>query len=91
MKTKDKLTLQLELIMSTREGRAWMWDHLSVCGVFRTSFTPNSLEMSFNEGQRNVGLRVLNDLHEHAFKEYQMMEAENRDSKEVADETDTDD
>lgn len=64
--------------MSTKDGRAWVWDHLSQCGVFRTSFTQNALEVSFNEGQRNVGLRVFNDLQEHAFQDYQKMEAEAR-------------
>ncbi len=64
--------------MSTRDGRAWMWDHLSACGVFRSSYVSNSLDMSFNEGMRNVGLKLLNQLQTYAFEAYQKMEAEAR-------------
>lgn len=69
---------RLKEIMSTRDGRAWMWDHLSACGVFRSSYVSNSLDMSYNEGMRNVGLRLLADLHDHTFEAYQKMEAEAR-------------
>lgn len=68
--------------MSTRDGRAWMWDHLSACGVFRSSYVSNSLDMSFNEGMRNVGLKLLNQLQTYAFEAYQTMEAEARERQE---------
>ena len=74
---------RLKAIMATPDGRAWMWDHLAECGVFRSSYVSNSLDMSFNEGSRNVGLRLLADLHEFAFEEFQQMEREARATKEI--------
>jgi len=50
-------------LMAQPWGRRIAWRLLSVTGVFRTSFTGNSTTF-FNEGQRNVGLQVLADIHE---------------------------
>ena len=44
-------------------GRRVMWGLLSVCGVFRSSFTGNS-ETFFREGERNIGLRYMKDIME---------------------------
>ena len=68
--------------MSTKDGRAFIWQHLSTCGVFTTSYTNNALDMSYNEGQRNVGLRLLSDLQDYAFTYFQVMEVEAREPKE---------
>ena len=51
----------LAKIMGSPEGRAWMYDLLEFCGVFRTSFTGNS-ETFMREGQRNVGLKIMGDI-----------------------------
>lgn len=45
-------------VLSDARGRRVMWWLLSVCGVFRVSFTGNS-QTFFNEGMRNVGLQVM--------------------------------
>lgn len=52
----------LRKIMTDPECRAWMYDLLEACGVFRTSFTGNS-ETFFREGSRNVGLKVMGEIH----------------------------
>ena len=65
--SKDNRVKQVEdvkLIMSTKEGRRFMWRLLDFSGVYRTSFTGNS-ETFFKEGSRNVGLMLLNEIHEH--------------------------
>ncbi|MDA8231577.1 MAG: hypothetical protein M0006_09585 [Magnetospirillum sp.] len=49
-------------VMATPEGRRYVWWLLERCGVFRTSFTGDSATF-FNEGQRNVGLTLLGDIH----------------------------
>lgn len=54
----------MKLIMSTKEGRRFVWEILEFCGVYRSSFTGNS-ETFFKEGQRNVGLMLLGKIHEH--------------------------
>lgn len=46
-------------LLSTPRGRKMVADVLGWTGVFRTSFSTNGSEMSFREGQRNVGLRLL--------------------------------
>lgn len=61
---KERDTEDVKLIMSTREGRRFMWRLLDFCGVYRNSFTGNS-ETFFKEGQRNVGLMLLGEIHEH--------------------------
>lgn len=37
----------------------WLFE---MTGLFHTSFDTDALRMAFNEGQRNVGIRVLADL-----------------------------
>jgi hypothetical protein len=49
-------------VMSTIEGRHWLWDVLGDCHVFATTFTGDALQTAFNEGSRNVGLRLLADI-----------------------------
>ena len=49
-------------IMSVSPGRDWMLDVLEFCHIFATSFSSESLNMAFAEGQRSVGLRLLGDI-----------------------------
>lgn len=55
-----------------------MWELLSGCGVYRSSFAQNALSTAFAEGGRNVGLKVLAELNEYAFDLTQLMEQEAR-------------
>lgn len=50
-------------LLKTPQGRRFMWRYLGFCKVFETSFTGNS-QTFFNEGQRNVGLTMLNDIND---------------------------
>ena len=43
-------------------GRAWYLSILERCHMFAASFSKNALEMAFAEGERNVGLQLLNDI-----------------------------
>lgn len=61
-------------LMQQPAFRRWMWNRLELCGVYRTTFRPNS-EMAFLEGARSVGVSMLGDCHRLALKEtYQMMQ-----------------
>ena len=51
----------MKWVLSTEQGRRVIWDLLSFCGIFRSSFTGNSTTF-FNEGGRNVGLRLYNQV-----------------------------
>lgn len=49
-------------IMSLPAGRAWMLERLEQAHIFSSSFNGNALHMAFAEGERNVGLQLLNDI-----------------------------
>lgn len=67
---------RLNAIMSTADGREWMWNHLGMCGVFQSTYATNTHDTAFNEGRRSIGLRLMADLQEYTFKHYQSMEKE---------------
>lgn len=61
-------------MMSRPEGRAWAYDQLAQAHMFHTSFVPdNPHKTSFNEGERNAGLRLLADIEAAAPGEYMTM------------------
>ena len=49
-------------LMSTTFGREWMWDVLSRCHCFSTTFSGDALTSAFAEGQRAIGLSLLSDI-----------------------------
>ena len=52
----------LKALMSNAEGRMWMWDLLSSCNVFHSSFSMEALLMAFNEGKRNMGNALIGEI-----------------------------
>lgn len=66
----------LRQLMSTANGRLWMWDFLSKCGLFSTVFNGNSKDY-FNLGMRNAGMPTFADLQQHLLDEYLLMVKEN--------------
>lgn len=66
-------------IMGNKRGRRFIWRLLEQAGVFRSSFSTNSMQTSFNEGNRNFGLRVLAMVHEHTPALFVTMLDEQRD------------
>ncbi len=74
----EQLKRQVEIddfkwLMAEARGRRFAWRLLEKCGVFRSSFTGDSNWTNFREGQRNVGLLVLGDIHEHCPEAYASM------------------
>lgn len=63
-------------VVSTEQGRRFIWDLLAFTGIYRSSFTGNS-QTFFNEGRRDVGLKVLGMVNEHAPEAYVTMLKEN--------------
>jgi hypothetical protein len=57
-------------LMSTVEGRAWVWRFLGQCHIFSSSFTGEALSSAFREGERNVGQRLLNQVTDTCPDEY---------------------
>lgn len=66
IKRRDKMLLikqlqnveELRYLLKQKEFRNFVWELLSDCKMFETSFTGNSTTF-FNEGMRQVGLTVL--------------------------------
>lgn len=60
-RTREK---DLQKILSLAEGRRYLWYLLSKTGLYETSFATHSNQMAFNEGERNVGLRLQKEIME---------------------------
>ena len=63
----------VKTILSTKDGRAWMLSILEFCHIFAPSYTGEAFSTAFQEGQRNVGLRLLADVTRIAPEEYALM------------------
>ena len=72
-------------VLSLPEGRRFVWKLMSDAGVFRSSFTGNS-QTFFNEGQRNMGLVILNQVMGAKPEAFTQMQAEAASEKRQHDE-----
>lgn len=68
-------------IMSAIPGRRWMLEKLEECHVFQTSYSREPIVMAFNEGQRDIGLRLLNDIMSSCPDQYILMMRENNERR----------
>jgi hypothetical protein len=71
---RDREIEDLRTLIKRPEGRRVLWRILETCGVFKASFSLNSVQTGFNEGKRDVGLVLLADLNEadtHVFAQMQ--------------------
>lgn len=70
-------------LMTTTIGRAWILTKLESAHIFATSYSPDATQMAFNEGERNQGLLLLNDIMRTCPDEYVLMFRE-RNAKDLA-------
>ncbi|GEM_PF-1781496 len=68
-------------VLSSVQGRRFVWWILDMAGVYRTSFTGNSTTF-FNEGARNIGLRVLAYVMDAKPEAFLLMQQEDKKRKE---------
>jgi len=68
-------------VLSSVQGRRFVWMILDMAGVYRSSFTGNSTTF-FNEGARNIGLRVLSDVMDAKPEAFLLMQQEDKKRKE---------
>ncbi len=66
----------LARVLSEKEGRAWLWSLLEFTGPMRSSFAGDPYQTAFNEGQRNVGLKIMSDIMKAAPEQYAVMAEE---------------
>ncbi|MDD9340221.1 MAG: hypothetical protein PV362_11360 [Providencia heimbachae] len=59
---KEREDDDLEQVMNTESGRRFIWKILSASGVFHSSFSSDPYSTAFNEGARNKGLELFNNL-----------------------------
>lgn len=52
----------VKMLMSTPDGREWVFDLLGRCHLFGSTYTSDSRQSAFLEGERNVGLVLLADV-----------------------------
>jgi hypothetical protein len=63
----------LQKVLKSPEGRRVIYKILSECGVFKASFSLNSMSTAFNEGKRDIGIMLLKDLDEAEPNAYSQM------------------
>ena len=68
----DQEKMDMQWLMGSKRGRRIMWRLLERTGVYRSSFTGNS-ETFLREGQRNVGLMLMAQIHEVSPDQYAVM------------------
>jgi hypothetical protein len=74
---KMRMLDDIRWVLSNTKGRRVLWFILSLCGVFRASYVPkDSTQTAFNEGRRDVGLRLLLEIQTANPKAYSQMEDE---------------
>lgn len=64
-------------LMGNQVGRRFVWGLLEFAGVHRTSMTADNWTF-FNEGQRNVGLKIVDQIHRYCPEMYEHMVKENK-------------
>lgn len=79
-------------LMSTIPGRRYIWEKLTAAHMFQTSFNADPLQMAFNEGERNQGIQLLNDIIQWCPEQYiqAMRESNERNSSDHDSRTGTD-
>jgi predicted restriction endonuclease len=53
-------------IMSTPQGREWMWNLLALCKIGHTAMRQTDRETAFTLGEQNIGLQLQNKIFIHA-------------------------
>ena len=76
----------MKWLMGSKRGRRITFRVLEGTGMYRSSFSDKALLTAFNEGQRNVGLMLMAQIHEVAPESYTLMMKEQNVSR-----TDSDD
>ena len=80
-KAADDVVLDL---MSRRNGRAWVLDWLERCHVFHSSYKPDPYDTAYLEGERSVGLQLLESVMRSSPDQYVQMMRE-RNARDLAD------
>lgn len=61
---RKKELADMRLILETDHGRRFVWRYLEACHVFGSVFNNSGSVTYFNEGRRDVGLKLMADVTE---------------------------
>ena len=75
----ERLKAAFQWLLSDRRGRGLAWWLMQEAGLYRTSFTGDPATTAFQEGRRDIGLKVLHRVHEAVPDAYAQMINEQRD------------
>ena len=53
-----KTKASIQTVLKTEQGKDFVWEILSLCGIYDNQFTGNSGTF-FNEGRRSVGIDII--------------------------------
>ncbi len=73
---KEQEQEELRQVLQTQVGRAVIYRMLCACGTYHSVFDTNALVMAFNEGRRNIGLTLLEEVLTDHNNAYIMMQHE---------------
>jgi len=73
----DRRLNDVREVMNSKRGRRFMWELLDFCGIFKTSLADEH-QIFYNEGMRNVGLKLLADVNEASPDAYLLMLKESK-------------
>lgn len=74
-------TADVKWLMSSKRGRRIVWRLLDLSGPFRMSFDTNAMKMAFNEGNRNLGNLLFNEVMTLCPEMYPVMAKEQRNDR----------
>lgn len=63
-------------VLSTWEGRRFIWWLLEQSGMYKTTFRPSPYTTAFLEGQRQLGIKTIERIFKSDAKAYGLMRAE---------------
>lgn len=62
LKSEQELAIDdLKALLLLPQGKRFIWRQLENCQIFKLSYTGVAESTNFNEGQRNIGLKLLHD------------------------------
>ena len=72
----EQALADLRSVMGEPAGRRFMWGLLGDCGLYAASFNNSGSITAFNEGKRDIGLRLLARITQDCPEQYLAMQAE---------------
>lgn len=77
----DSEIRDMAVVLNSPEGRRLVWRYLEFCSVFKSTFNHSGSISAFNEGMRNVGLKLMAELNEASPEAYLIMLKESKEKR----------